>query len=60
MKRIEQLASQSPIAFGFMITFVFIFMLIVSAILGNLWHGQESYGQPGAILGREAFQRSLC
>jgi len=52
MKRIEQLASQSPITFGFMITFVFILMLIISAILGNLWHGQESYGQPGAILGR--------
>jgi membrane protease YdiL (CAAX protease family) len=52
MKRIELLASQSPIAFGFIITFVFIFMLIVSAILGNLWHGQESFGQPGAILGR--------
>lgn len=52
MKRIEQLASQSPITFGFMITFVFILMLIISAILGNLWQGQKSYGQPGAILGR--------
>jgi len=34
------------------ITFVFILMLVVSAVLGNLWPGEVSYGQPGGIVGR--------
>lgn len=52
MKRIEQFAIRRPITFGFTFTFVFIMMLVVSAILGNLWPGDEAYGQPGGILGR--------
>ena len=52
MKRIEKLATAHPATFGFATTFVFILMLIVSAILGNLWSGDQLYGQPGGILGR--------
>jgi len=52
MKRIEKLATAHPATFGFATIFVFILMLIVSAILGNLWPGDQLYGQPGGILGR--------
>ena len=52
MKRIEQFATNRPIVFSFIITFVFILIVVVSTILGNLWPGEESYGQPGSILGR--------
>lgn len=52
MKRIEQISATHPVTFSFMITFLFISMLIISAILGNLWPGDAIYGQPGSILGR--------
>ena len=52
MKSIEKLATEHPVTFGFATIFVFILMLIVSAILGNIWSGEQLYGQPGGILGR--------
>jgi len=48
----ERFTAEQPIAFGFVITFVFFVMLIISTLLGNLWSGDEIYGQPGSILGR--------
>jgi len=52
MNRIRSLSGKHSITFGLVITSVFILMLIVSAVLGNLWPGDETYGQPGGILGR--------
>jgi membrane protease YdiL (CAAX protease family) len=52
VKSIEKLAGERPIAFGFVATFSFILMLIISAFLGSLWSGEQLYGQPGGILGR--------
>ena len=52
MKRIEQFSTKRPVAFGLAVTFVFFLMVIVSAVLGNLWPGEEIYGQPGNIIGR--------
>lgn len=54
MKKISILANKQPLAFSLVITFVFILVLIVSAVLGNLWSGETSYGKPGAIAGRLA------
>jgi len=54
MKAFKLFASQHPLIFGLVITFVFILMLVVSAVLGNLWPGEVSYGQPGGIVGRLA------
>jgi hypothetical protein len=52
MNTIKRFASKCPLAFGLMVTLVFILMLVVSAVLGNLWPGESIYGQPGAIVGR--------
>ena len=52
MNRIERFASEHPVTFGFIATVVFILMLVLAAVLGNLWPGEETYGQPGGILGR--------
>jgi membrane protease YdiL (CAAX protease family) len=52
MNRIEQFASEHPVAFGVFVTFVYILMVILSVILGKLWPGTDAYGQPGGILGR--------
>jgi membrane protease YdiL (CAAX protease family) len=52
MERIKQLAADHPLVFGLAVTIIFILMLIVSAVLGNLWGGTDTYGQPGAIAGR--------
>ena len=52
MQKINSFANEHPIIFGIIATIVFLLMLIVSAILGNLWPGEEAYGQPGGILGR--------
>ena len=52
MKRISSFAIEHPVPFGVVVTFAFILMVIVSGILGNLWPGEDIYGQPGGILGR--------
>jgi membrane protease YdiL (CAAX protease family) len=52
MKKINSLATQRPLVFGLVVAFVYIVMLVVSALLGNLWPGEETYGQPGGIVGR--------
>lgn len=52
MKDIESFATKHPLAFGTLVTFVFIVMVIISTVSGNLWPGEEAYGQPGGILGR--------
>lgn len=52
MKRIERFATEHPFAFGFVVTFVYILLLIVSALLGALWPGAGNYAQPGGMLGR--------
>jgi len=52
MKIILIFANKHPLAFGLVVTFSFILALIVSAVLGNLWSGETSFGQPGAIAGR--------
>jgi len=52
MQKINSFANEHPILFGLIATIVFLLMLIVSAILGNVWPGEEAYGQPGGILGR--------
>lgn len=52
MQKINSFANEHPILFGLIVTIVFLLMLILSAILGNLWPGEETYGQPGGILGR--------
>jgi len=52
VQKINSFTNGHPILFGLIATIVFLLMLIVSAILGNLWPGGETYGQPGGILGR--------
>jgi membrane protease YdiL (CAAX protease family) len=52
MQKINSFAIEHPIIFGLIAMIVFLLMLILSAILGNLWPGDEIYGQPGGILGR--------
>jgi len=52
MKKINSFASEHPVTFGVVVTFVFILMVIASNILGNLWPGENIYGQPGNMLGR--------
>ena len=52
MKQTKRFASEHPLAFGLVVTFVFILLLVISAVLGTLWPGEETYGQPGSILGR--------
>ena len=52
MNKLKSLATEHSLAFGFIVTFAFILMLIVSSVLGALWPGGESYGQPGGIVGR--------
>jgi membrane protease YdiL (CAAX protease family) len=52
MKKINSFATDHPVTFGAIVTFVYILMLIVSNILGNLGPGENIYGQPGNILGR--------
>jgi len=54
MDRFKQFATAHPLAFGFVIAVVYILMLFVSAMLGTLWPGEETYGQVGGILGRVA------
>lgn len=52
MNRIKRFAVEHPVAFGCVVTFVFVLMLIISAILGSIWPGKETYGQPGGLAGR--------
>lgn len=52
MDRVKSLASEYPLIFGITITFIFLLMLVVSAVLGNLWPGEVTYGQLGGIVGR--------
>jgi membrane protease YdiL (CAAX protease family) len=52
MKRFERFANEHPVTFGLVCIVIYILMLIISAILGNLWPGEEIYGQPGNMLGR--------
>ena len=52
MISIRDFASRHPFTFGLVVTLVFIAILIVSAVLGNLWSGESNYGQPGGIAGR--------
>ena len=52
MQKINSFAVDHPVIFGLLATIVFLLMLIISAILGNLWLGEEVYGQPGGLLGR--------
>ena len=54
MDRIKRFAAEHPVAFGFVNFIVYILMLFVSAILGNLWPGEETYGQVGGTIGRVA------
>lgn len=55
MNTIKSLPTEHPSTFGLLVTFIFVLMLIVSAILGNLWPGEDAYGQPGGIIGRSIF-----
>lgn len=55
MDKFKSLPTKHPLTFGLLILFVFILMLIVSAILGNLLPGGDIYAQPGGILAR-----SIC
>jgi len=52
MQKINSFTIKHPIVFGLLVTMVFLLMLILSTILGNLWPGTEPYGQPGGIFGR--------
>lgn len=52
MKQIKRFASEHPLGFSLVATIGLILLLVVSAVLGNLWSGKETYGQPGSILGR--------
>jgi len=52
MKKNKSFVIEHPVIFGVIVTFVYILMLIVSNILGNLGPGENIYGQPGNILGR--------
>lgn len=54
MDRIKQFATEHPVALGFVIAVVYILVLFVSAMLGALWPGEETYGQVGGIIGRVA------
>lgn len=54
MDRIRRFAAEHPLAFGLVIFLVYIIMLFISAILGNLWPGEGTYGQVGGIIGRVA------
>ena len=49
---LKHLSSKQPLAFGLVITMGFIVMLVIAAVLGNLWPGDSAYGQPGGIAGR--------
>lgn len=55
MHQLKQLSENHPLLFSILITICFILMLVVAAILGNLWPGQEDYGQTGAIAARWVF-----
>jgi membrane protease YdiL (CAAX protease family) len=52
MNRIKRLATESPIAFGFAITFVFMVMVIVSAVLGAVWASEPNGKYIGGTIGR--------
>jgi hypothetical protein len=52
MNRINLLATEHPFAFGLTVTTGFIFMTILSSLLGAVWPG-EPYGQYiGSTIGR--------
>ena len=52
MHRIKTFAADHPAIFSLIVTLIYIIMLIISAILGSIWPGDETYGQPGGIAGR--------
>jgi membrane protease YdiL (CAAX protease family) len=52
VKKIKLFASDHPLTFGLIVSMLFILMLVFSAMLGALWPGEVTYGQPGGILGR--------
>jgi membrane protease YdiL (CAAX protease family) len=54
MDRFKQFATAHPLAFGLQVAVVYILMLFVSAMLGVLLPGEETYGQIGGIIGRVA------
>ena len=52
MNRINLLAIEHPLAFGLLVTIVFILMTILSSVLGAIWPG-EPYGHfTGSTIGR--------
>lgn len=55
MHQFKQLSEDHPLLFSILITICFILMLVAAAILGNMWPGQEDYGQTGAIAARWVF-----
>lgn len=55
MNGIDRFARSHLLIFSLLVSFVFILMLVASAMLGVLWPGEGTYGQPGGILGRAIF-----
>ncbi|HLE73136.1 MAG TPA: hypothetical protein VI688_02715, partial [Anaerolineales bacterium] len=54
MDRFKRFAAKHPVAFALVVSFIYILMLFVSAMLGTLLPGEETYGQVGGIIGRVA------
>ena len=55
MNYFRRFVRKHPIVFSFGVFVGFILIVILSAILGNLWSGNEAYGQPGGIASRLIF-----
>lgn len=55
MNKMDLFARDHLVLFSLSVSFVFILMLVASAMLGALWSGEGAYGQPGGILGRAIF-----
>jgi membrane protease YdiL (CAAX protease family) len=54
MNRIKRLATETPLVFGLVVTFISILLVILASILGAVWPG-EPYGQYiGGTIGRLA------
>jgi hypothetical protein len=53
MNRIKRLATESPLAFGFAVTFVFILLTIIPAIVVSaLWAGDTAEWYIGSTIAR--------